>query len=111
MKKLTIESGVVFGPFDVVETLDDRYVCDGAHFQFNVVGESTVEDWTGPLPKPWVDPSEVRKQRNKLLAESDWTQLVDSPVDHAAWFSYRQALRDIPAQSGFPWTIEWPEQP
>lgn len=111
MKKLTIESGVVFGPFNVIETLEDRYVCDGAHFQFNVVGNSTVEDWTGPLPKPWVDPNEVRKERNKLLSESDWTQVEDAPVDKALWATYRQALRDITAQSDFPWTITWPDAP
>lgn len=111
MKKLTIESGVVFGPFNVIETLEDRYVCDGAHFQFNVVGNSTVEDWTGPLPKSWKDPNEVRKDRNKLLSDSDWTQVADAPVDKTAWATYRQALRDITSQSGFPWTVEWPEQP
>lgn len=53
----------------------------------------------------------VREDRNWRLAQCDWTQLIDSPVDHFVWFSYRQALRDIPSQSGFPWTIEWPEQP
>ena len=53
----------------------------------------------------------VRSERNAKLAETDWTQLVDSPVDHAAWFEYRQALRDITAQEGFPWTIDWPERP
>jgi hypothetical protein len=53
----------------------------------------------------------IRAERNAKLAETDWTQLVDSPVDHAAWFAYRQALRDITAQEGFPWTIDWPTQP
>jgi hypothetical protein len=55
--------------------------------------------------------NQVRAERNAKLAETDWTQLVDSPVDHAAWFAYRQALRDITAQEGFPWTIDWPTQP
>lgn len=53
----------------------------------------------------------VREQRNKLLAESDWTQLADSPVDKAVWATYRQALRDMPAQAGFPWTVTWPTKP
>jgi hypothetical protein len=53
----------------------------------------------------------IRSQRTQMLKDSDWTQLVDSPVDHAAWFEYRQALRDITAQSGFPWDIEWPVAP
>jgi hypothetical protein len=53
----------------------------------------------------------VRNTRNTKLAESDWTQLSDSPVDKATWATYRQALRDITAQSGFPWEITWPNDP
>ena len=53
----------------------------------------------------------VRKQRNEKLSASDWTQVEDSPVDKAAWATYRQSLRDITGQEGFPWTIIWPTQP
>jgi hypothetical protein len=53
----------------------------------------------------------VRRKRNIKLTESDWTQVDDAPVNKAAWATYRQALRDVPAQTGFPWTIEWPTQP
>jgi hypothetical protein len=53
----------------------------------------------------------MRKQRTDKLKDSDWTQVADSPVDQAAWATYRQALRDITAQAGFPWTIDWPAQP
>lgn len=53
----------------------------------------------------------VRLKRNTKLAESDWTQVADSPVDKSAWAVYRQALRDISAQAGFPWGVVWPEQP
>ena len=53
----------------------------------------------------------VRQQRNEKLSASDWTQVADAPVDQAAWAAYRQALRDITAQAGFPWTIDWPAQP
>ncbi len=53
----------------------------------------------------------VREQRNALLASSDWTQVADAPVDQAEWGTYRQALRDVTAQEGFPWTVEWPVQP
>lgn len=53
----------------------------------------------------------VRADRNKRLAECDWTQLADAPVDREAWATYRQALRDVPAQAGFPWAVEWPEKP
>ncbi len=52
---------------------------------------------------------QVRTERNEKLKDSDWTQVADAPVDQAAWATYRQALRDITAQAGFPWTVEWPE--
>jgi len=53
----------------------------------------------------------IRKQRDALLAQSDWTQLPDAPIDTAAWASYRQALRDVPAQPGFPFDVVWPVKP
>jgi hypothetical protein len=55
--------------------------------------------------------AEVRDDRNKRLSDCDWTQLPDAPVDHTEWAAYRQALRDVTAQAGFPWSIEWPQQP
>lgn len=54
---------------------------------------------------------QVRTERNNKLAASDWTQVIDAPVDQAAWASYRQQLRDVTSQAGFPWEIEWPKQP
>ena len=53
----------------------------------------------------------VRTQRGEKLKDTDWTQVADAPVDKAVWATYRQALRDVTAQVGFPWTVEWPEQP
>ena len=53
----------------------------------------------------------VRNSRTEKLKDSDWTQLADSTVDKAAWATYRTALRDVPAQAGFPWTIDWPVAP
>jgi len=55
--------------------------------------------------------SNVRADRNRQLIDSDWTQLLDSPVDRATWATYRQALRDITTQLNFPWEIQWPESP
>lgn len=55
--------------------------------------------------------AQVRTDRNALLSASDWTQVADAPVDKAVWATYRQSLRDISAQAGFPWTIEWPVAP
>mgnify|MGYP001159321796 CR=1 FL=1 len=53
----------------------------------------------------------VRAERDGLLTESDWTQVADAPVDATAWATYRQALRDITDQAGFPNDINWPTQP
>jgi hypothetical protein len=53
----------------------------------------------------------VRQSRSEKLKDSDWTQVADAPVDKAAWAVYRQALRDVSGQEGFPWTITWPTQP
>jgi hypothetical protein len=53
----------------------------------------------------------VRQTRSDKLADSDWTQVADAPVDKTVWATYRQALRDITAQSGFPWSVTWPDAP
>ena len=54
---------------------------------------------------------EIRLRRNDQLSASDWTQVADSPVDKSVWATYRQALRDITAQDGFPLNVNWPTQP
>ena len=53
----------------------------------------------------------VRSNRDIKLTESDWTQVADAPVDKAAWAIYRQALRDVPDQEGFPNEVTWPTEP
>jgi hypothetical protein len=56
----------------------------------------------------------VREDRNRRLAECDWTQLVDSPLDpdgKGAWQLYRETLRMVPQQEGFPWNVQWPPKP
>ena len=83
----------------------------------------TLEDFPdAPVPeKPDYNPDqrqleqeedEVRTQRDALLAASDWAVLPDAPVaDAQAWKDYRQALRDVPQQAGFPTDINWPTKP
>jgi len=53
----------------------------------------------------------VRRSRTEKLKDCDWTQIADSTADKTAWATYRQALRDITGQAGFPWTITWPNDP
>jgi hypothetical protein len=69
--------------------------------------------------KQWVliqDPilatAEALKKRIGLLQASDWTQLPDVAIDtKSQWAAYRQALRDITTQSGYPFNIVWPSPP
>jgi hypothetical protein len=53
----------------------------------------------------------VRSERNARLAACDWTQLPDAQCDATAWAFYRQALRDVPNQDGFPGSVMWPTPP
>jgi hypothetical protein len=54
----------------------------------------------------------MRKHRDRLLAESDWTQTTDDPTGNAAaWATYRQALRDFPATWTAGPTAEFPDPP
>ena len=55
---------------------------------------------------------QVREERNAKLAATDWTQAADVPQSvKDSYAPYRQALRDLPTQSGFPNQIVWPTQP
>ncbi len=53
----------------------------------------------------------LRAHRDSLLAASDWTVLSDSPTSTAAWKTYRQALRDLPANTTDPFNPVWPTPP
>jgi hypothetical protein len=53
----------------------------------------------------------LRTIRNAELAATDWTQVADAQCDKAAWATYRQALRDLPAQNADPKKIKFPTRP
>jgi hypothetical protein len=52
----------------------------------------------------------VRSQRDQKLKDTDWMGMSDVTMS-TEWATYRQALRDIPSQAGFPNTITWPTEP
>ena len=52
----------------------------------------------------------VRTQRDEKLSETDWRFRSDMTPSQE-WKDYCQALRDVPSQAGFPWEVQWPEQP
>lgn len=78
--------------------------------------EMTPAEVDAHLNPPPVPPTaeEARAQRDALLSACDWVairaQELNEPVPEA-WADYRQALRDVPQQSGFPETIDWPAEP
>jgi len=67
--------------------------------------------------KQWVSDVEslkrkIRTERNKLLSNSDWTQLQDVYLNNRdQWLEYRQSLRDITNQQSFPFDVVWPQKP
>jgi hypothetical protein len=76
--------------------------------------------WIGK-DRVWVDVNArqltenvVKEKRNQLLFASDWTQIPNNPLtaqQQTNWATYRQELRDITIQSGYPFNITWPTEP
>jgi len=76
------------------------------------MGEMIVTYTVVPRFTPEQQAENVRNQRDHLLSQSDWTQMPDSPLKgDVTWLTYRQSLRDITVQSGFPSDVEWPLKP
>ena len=59
----------------------------------------------------WAAATAVRKERDQLLLACDWAVLPDAQTERTTWETYRQALRDVPEQAGFPYAIDWPIRP
>ena len=89
---------------------EERYIpAVGGNRHYDALIEQGV--LVAPYVEPTVTADQARQQRNTLLAACDWTQVADAPVDQSVWAIYRQALRDITVQSGFPTAIIWPAKP
>lgn len=89
-------------------TLGVEQLADGSFTEIWVPSNATPQEIA---ERTSYEDAFVRDKRNSLLKESDWTQLSDSPADSVAWATYRQELREIPQQAGFPWAITWPIAP
>ena len=99
-------------------TTQTVYTCTEHHAQIPMRAGLTVTDALRDkiLAKETEQEAErVRKIRNDLLDATDKEILPDrlnkSSSAFKAWSDYREALRDIPEQVGFPWEVEWPEKP
>lgn len=78
--------------------------------------EEHLESWKAAAKKREEEAAAelVRSERNRLLEEIDWTQTIDAPISQksrSALRTYRQELRDITEQPGFPEEVIWPVRP
>lgn len=106
---IMLQDGEPFQPSSANQVLSTRH--DGEIGWQLVSGEWVYETPAPVMPTTEQLAAETRAKRNALLAASDWTQVLDAPVDQVAWAVYRQALRDISQQSGFPSNVTWPSKP
>lgn len=101
-------------PADAIEISAEQHaqLLEGVNAGQRIVIESGVPVLADPLPPSDEElAASARAKRDRLLKDSDWTLLPDAPVNRDAWKEYRQALRDVTGQSGFPQTITWPTPP
>ncbi len=78
------------------------------------IGTSSANAWVPPIFPDFNEPTQeqlIRDERNFLLRDTDWMVLTDSSQPSQAWLDYRQDLRDIPQQEGFPSSVVWPIKP
>lgn len=102
---------------------------EGSHFQYDMYVTDTVsrpalgtyisgnlDAWIAACAEKEreIIAKEAREARNRLIAETDYIMAADYPIDddkRVEWAVYRQALRDVPEQPGFPYEIDWPHKP
>ena len=84
------------------------FAAGGTYQQKWLVSNASTKEVT---ERTAIQSTNICQERNRRLADCDWSQLPDTTVDAAVWATYRQELRDMPAQTGFPWNITWPEAP
>lgn len=94
------------GPFTCPSLDPHSEVLEWSGTEFSV-RPMTIEERQACLDRQW---GAIRIERNRRLAECDWTQLPDSPADKPAWAAYRQQLRDVTQQPD-PFNIDWPSIP
>lgn len=117
-------------------TIDDSYVINNNSYHVPNFGE-WVEQWADvhayaqehpdrvsqelPPPEPTLEEVNnaaalaIRQERDRRITVTDFRVMPDYPDQSEAWIIYRQALRDLPEQVGFPWqgvdSAPWPDPP
>jgi len=83
MKQLNTAIGI-FSGFSNIETLEDRYRCDGVDYQFSVVGEATIEDYIPPPPvalAPTIPEKTSRLCARLTLLDAGKWNLIQPAID------------------------------
>lgn len=117
-----VMSDEVLAQFNMVKVAPTERPADDHTKNFTVtaaqVNGAWVEKWVSTsatqdeiTERTFNKAAQVRAERDALLAATDYTQLADAPGDATAWATYREALRNLPTRSGFPWTMTWPTKP
>jgi len=96
----------ISGPYEFVVRQGVEQIGDKWHTKYVV---QTLDD-EGKAAKDEETKKSVRADRNQRLAETDWRFRSDMTPSQA-WKDYCQALRDVPAQAGFPHNVQWPNKP
>ena len=97
---------------------DDFWIFDTYEDEFTKCVDGVVQELSETeITNLYYDKNleDFREERNVKLTESDWTQVIDSPLSDSKkteWHTYRQALRDMPSQEGFdPLNPSYPTEP
>jgi hypothetical protein len=86
-----------------------KYVL-GPIFVDNELGTAAEQEAAYRSRKDEEQAASIRATRDNKLAQTDWMGASDVTMS-PEWAAYRQALRDVPSQEGFPWNVVWPTQP
>lgn len=97
-----------YSQYDGIEQIDGKWY---TKYILGPIFTDVEEEAAYKTAKDAEQAASVRTSRNDLLTKCDWTQIADSTADKPVWATYRQALRDVTLQDGFPWNVTWPEQP
>jgi hypothetical protein len=99
-----VEVNAAYNPTTQIRSLAEFVLEDG-------IVTATYTIWDKPETQIYSEAATaVRDERNRLLSETDWMALSDNTMIDE-WASYRQVLRDITFQEGFPFAVEWPTKP
>jgi hypothetical protein len=102
--EVVVEADEVYGPSSIV-------ISASAVVETQTKRKKTADELAADVANK---ATEVRAKRDELIAETDWIVIKSLELGQSvpsAFEVYRQALRDVPAQSGFPFNVTWPVKP